>query len=1037
MLFSVRHGNISTVASLIDKYGVSCDQWAGGYNLLLESLKYKRTAVAKLLLSNGAKVNSENSNISQPTPLHIAVENNEREMIELLLEMGAAINIRGGKRKCTPLFEAVYLNKRDITELLLRKGALIDVPNDESVTPLRAAVDRGYADLVRMLLQHGANVNSAGEYSKHSGFTPLHVAALKGSLDMLELLLDSGAEVNPASSERTPLHIAVEKGFKDVAEILLNRNADVNVQTADSLTPLHIAVERGFKNIVEMLLARGASVNVPAKTFTPLHLAVREGDIDLTETLLNAGSDIDAVAEDRTPLLIAVEEGVVDIVRCLLYRGAHVNAASTDSRTPLHVAVEHNKIDIADMLLRSGADPNAMLKDGRTALHIAAQLKSDAKSADLVEMLLDNGADVNAKTNDCNTPLHMSIRNNCKDFVRIFLERGANVDSKDQESMTPLCLAVENGCLVILDFVLKFHPDVSNESNQNALSMAIRKEGEKEEILKRLLEYGFSVKPEDAFNREITSCVIRNGFVRVAEEIFQYATDTLLEFNLMPLHLATIFKQIEMAKILLKHGADVNAKDKVGRSSIYFATANSDYGMFKLFLAHDAVVKDPCELLHLAAKSGCLEIVKTLLECGCDVDSRDDRGRTVLHNTNFSLEPLRITPFFPRYLKSLRLSADEVDTHSRIAEYLLMKGATVDARDNNGETPLHIAAHDGLDRIVEVLIRHQADVNSYDKYADTALDRAVRFGRLNLTRILLEAGAEVNFILRQLNGKPSPLHLAVKIGDKELVKLLLNYGANANAVCKEGAAIHMAVQSKVDLDLLRILLEHCAIDAYCGEGSALHLAAQYCLKDMVEILLEHGADINMTDKNECTPIDCARGSSDGSEDTFSLLLDHLAKMKAAGLYVSPQNSRYLEAYPCVTFSRVNLKWPVNLSDYLLECSMEVDIMKLTKIDDSSLSFYDILTKSVHQMVKVLRNNSVLLALNLNTHCDIFPIYASMISNKLELGKRRKELDEECRRVFFVNYFPGLPDICIDRIITYLTNGELKILNRICTGQTES
>ena len=107
-------------------------------------------------------------------------------------------------------------------------------------TPLHDAAYRGYADVVKLLLAAGADVNAKDSF----GDTPLHAAAINGQADVVKLLLAAGADVNAKGwIGYTPLHHAAYDGHADVAKLLLAAGADVNARNTVGDTPLDAAAK--------------------------------------------------------------------------------------------------------------------------------------------------------------------------------------------------------------------------------------------------------------------------------------------------------------------------------------------------------------------------------------------------------------------------------------------------------------------------------------------------------------------------------------------------------------------------------------------------------------------------------------------------------------------------------------------------------------------------------------------------------------------------------------------------------------------------
>ena len=210
--------------------------------------------------------------------------------------------------------------------------------------------------------------------------TKLLVAAEEGKAEVVKRLLDAGADVNQAdTSGRTPLMFASLNGHMAVAEMLLERGADVNQAMVDVWSPLYIAAEKGHTNVMRLLLAQeGIEVN-QAKIigWTPLYVAAYEGHKNVVALLLAAGADINqANMNGSAPLDIAVQNGHMAVAEMLLERGADVNQADRSGWTPLLIAAHKGHTNVAKLLLDSGADVNQANNDGWTALMVAARTKS-------------------------------------------------------------------------------------------------------------------------------------------------------------------------------------------------------------------------------------------------------------------------------------------------------------------------------------------------------------------------------------------------------------------------------------------------------------------------------------------------------------------------------------------------------------------------------------------------------------------------------------------------------------------------------------
>ncbi len=217
--------------------------------------------------------------------------------------------------------------------------------------PIHYAADGGHADIVRLLIERGADVNA---HHPRYRWYPLHEAANQGHADVAALLLDHGAEVNPANHDAlTPLLMAAAEGRRDVVVLLIERGAPIDQAGTGRWTLLHEAAARGDADITELLLERGLTVDVRCEDGrTPLHWAATPAMVRL---LVNRGAAVDARGSHRrTPLHLAAFFGNDDVAAALLDVGADVNAADADGRTPLDLADEEHHPRTVDGLIARG-----------------------------------------------------------------------------------------------------------------------------------------------------------------------------------------------------------------------------------------------------------------------------------------------------------------------------------------------------------------------------------------------------------------------------------------------------------------------------------------------------------------------------------------------------------------------------------------------------------------------------------------------------------------------------------------------------------
>jgi ankyrin repeat protein len=199
------------------------------------------------------------------TPLQEAARDGNREEVDRLLDASADVNARGNKG-CTALTTALIEERWDVAELLLERGADPRIADNQNNTPILHAASGASAELIRALLDAGADVSARGasiprmgltesDVREQARLTPAFVAAAAGNASALEVLIERGADLGGSPS---PLVAAVEFGHEKVARKLIDAGAEVDRRGHGGAAALIMASQCGFAGIVEDLLAAGA-----------------------------------------------------------------------------------------------------------------------------------------------------------------------------------------------------------------------------------------------------------------------------------------------------------------------------------------------------------------------------------------------------------------------------------------------------------------------------------------------------------------------------------------------------------------------------------------------------------------------------------------------------------------------------------------------------------------------------------------------------------------------------------------------------------
>jgi ankyrin repeat protein len=439
---------------------------------------------------------------------------------------------------------------------------------------------------------------------------------------------------NPAEDEDegdgvSALWVASHLNLTDTARLLLDNGADANALTGQAESALLEAAKTHHSELAVLLADRGAKLEVESSSGeTALYIAVRTGQVKLTFELLQRGANVHATnRQGTTALQQACLRQHPAVVQILLGRGADITALTYDGFTALHLAAESKCPEAVKMLLQAGADANACPPDGTTALHLAA-FSADEES---IRLLIQNGADIFAKTSRAMTPLHYVAQCGKESrSIPLLLDRGASINAVADTGETPLYLAVRYGHTEKVSKLLDRGADtnVTDAFGNSLLRVAIKHSHEESALL--LLERVESPTVMVA-EKETTYLALESGLWKVAkaimdkvvesgEELSQDFKDTTLfvaiakykryqqlsflemlldlgfgvnticrmESASTPLHIATECGWLQIAELLLRKGAAINATDKYGNTALHVAVLKSKGTLVKLFMEKGA-----------------------------------------------------------------------------------------------------------------------------------------------------------------------------------------------------------------------------------------------------------------------------------------------------------------------------------------------------------------------------------------------------------------------------------------------------------------
>uniref|UniRef100_A0A182QMF6 Uncharacterized protein n=1 Tax=Anopheles farauti TaxID=69004 RepID=A0A182QMF6_9DIPT len=609
------------------------------------------------------------------TPLDVACKLSNVEMVKALTNAGARW-YTNGERGYTQYSWIFLNNDQEAIEFLKNNELLSAKIAGACVDLFLQYCDDSNEELVEYMLANDA-VEYGALYPKAVSFRRLNV---------LRFLLESDRKVKSNVNRKdgvgqglTPLQIAARKGYPDVARLLLEQGANVQLRDGNGNSALHFAVERGCVQTVRLLLRYGARVAMKnSHGKSSLELALASEQRKIVRTLLRSGQRVEALTLPEALTDRTILDDLLRVTKRFDYSIAPADSGYGDCFTPLHLA-----------------------RDERTVERFLQLYDVDVTSPRF-------------RT----TPLHLACLCSEPERVRILLKHGANPTIANSEGWTPLQLAVSNRCTAIVRTLLDqggTAPVHSRADLDAVLAIAIRKQSI--DIANLLLQKGASIDTigktlaalspvhrgvkhlqlQHQHPHQLFFCAAREGYNRILEYLLEsglFDVNTKDTIGSTPLFHALSHAPLATLDLLLRHGADVEHCNQFGHNVLSIAAMNNRLDALQYFVNNHAATlgrflgaieaNTDNSVLHLAVLRGALEIVQYCVrlhrEHGISLDARNKEGFTALH-----------------------ISAQT--GHQPIFGYLLGHGANATIPSANGQSILHTAICNHNLTIVQTILR--------------------------------------------------------------------------------------------------------------------------------------------------------------------------------------------------------------------------------------------------------------------------------------------------------------------------------------------
>ncbi|VUC26820.1 unnamed protein product [Clonostachys rosea] len=707
-----------------------------------------------------------------------------------------------------------------------------NIPGQDGLTPMWLAASKGHAEMIRVLVAAGANPD---QENASSGLKPLHEAATRNHHLVVQALLEAG--VNPltpktkddsafscgsrgSTAGHTPLMYACHNGHVKSVGVFLSFLKDINtVHQA-----LMWASEMGKSEVVARILQHpGVDPNAKVLGDTPLFRACAYPDLRTVQVLLHYGADPTIGSECRPDqfgwIASSDSQSRPETYNCLHRLCGLGNNAPSNPRK----ALESDLCEILRLLVDAGVDVHERTPRGQTALHGAV------RSVGMTRALIEAGADVNAVDSLGNTPLYNT---KSSEVLQVLVELGhANIETVNNKGQTPLHF--------MLSYVGPEPPGIDS-------------------IIK-LITYSPNCNIHDGDGNRPLHIVLQSTYSKapLIQALLQAGADPTLKNScgVSPLLLTRLSPEsLPVINMLLDAGADINAVDSNGETLLFGGF--NDFSFEKNEKDEDRCIKSLIErgadiavrdlagrtILHATVRThafslddavsayGCKKL-DVLVSLGLDLQAVDSAGNTLLHElaerarATSSLYHSHIMVDCWRKLAASGLDVDQKNQAGRTAlhilaatndnwvttefgsiapiDFVISKTQGVDSSDEDGITPLHLAAAGSVSNTMK-LLDAGADPTLTTREGLTALHLACRARQGNTVGLLLRCfqsrsaqntpdpsyshPAGVNAKAKGSYDYITPLFYACRSGQPEIVALLIEAGADIDKHALRGCA---------------------------------------------------------------------------------------------------------------------------------------------------------------------------------------------------------------------------------------------------------
>ncbi|QOG11889.1 ankyrin repeat domain-containing protein [Arcobacter sp. FWKO B] len=543
----------------------------------------------------------------------------------------------------TLLHQIAPLNKLEAMVWLVKKGVNINIVDNNGFTALMYAISSGSVESIKQLIDLKANVNIINNQGRNA----LAESVLNNKEEAFMILKDITKDLNILDTKGQNLlfYAAANGNLRIINELLELKDIDINKKDIDGKTLLFTEEVYSNKELLQMLVSKGLdlkALDLNNKNVLFYYIKSKYLNVEYFEYLVELGFDLNQRDNKKNTLIFKVV--------------SHINKLTKDKK-------EQSKIDmlyeVLDILLDKKVETNLWNLKGDSLLTITAKSKND----ELLKFLLRNDIDPNLQNEDKKTALFIMAMLG-KDYIAqiiILLDFGANANLEDINNQT----IIEK--LINADLYIKNKIHLSRDERKEIIE-----DGEYHNVLKEIL-----------YNSEV-------NLRKLNSKNDPYFFEPLMLDN------------VELVRLLIKYGADINQLSNDGLNVIY-----------KFLASH----KDP---MRESEKKAYFNTLKNIISLGVDINARDNYGGVVLH-------------------KAI------LDNDDQTIKIIINAKADLNAIDNRGRNHIHNTIWKNRIKVFKMIYSYNKKLlNIPDKFGVLPINYAAFLGYSEFVLVLLDHGSQIN-----------------------------------------------------------------------------------------------------------------------------------------------------------------------------------------------------------------------------------------------------------------------------------------------------